>query len=115
MIPTDERFRKQLAFIIEIDKIKHIIRRTKLFDGSKLENDAEHSWHLAVMCLVFSEYANVPVDIAKVVKMVLVHDVVEIDAGDTFIYDEKLMADKAAHEEEAAKQMCIRDRSCSVY
>ncbi|WP_312338961.1 HD domain-containing protein [Sphingobacterium sp.] len=78
---------KQIEFIKEIDKIKYIQRKTKLFNSDRLENDAEHSWHLALMAMVLSEHANQSVDLLKVVKMVLIHDIVEIDAGDTFIYD----------------------------
>jgi putative hydrolase of HD superfamily len=75
-----------LDFIIEIDKVKGIFRRTKLFDGSRRENDAEHSWHLAMMALVLCEHSNEPIDVSKVIKMVLIHDIVEIDAGDYIVY-----------------------------
>lgn len=78
---------KQIEFIREIDKLKYIQRKTRLFNSDRNENDAEHSWHLAVMAIVLAEHSNVPVDLLKVVKMVLIHDIVEIDAGDTFIYD----------------------------
>ncbi len=78
---------KQVAFIKEIDKLKYIQRKTRLFNSDRHENDAEHSWHLAMMALVLAEHANKPIDLLKVVKMVLIHDIVEIDAGDTFIYD----------------------------
>ncbi|WP_116790757.1 HD domain-containing protein [Flavobacterium psychrotrophum] len=78
---------KQLDFIKEIDKVKYIQRKTRLFNSNRNENDAEHSWHLALMALVLAEHSNEPVDILKVVKMVLIHDIVEIDAGDVFIYD----------------------------
>ncbi len=77
---------KQIAFIKEIDKIKYIQRKTKLFNSDRRENDAEHSWHLAMMAIVLSEHANKDIDLLKVLKMVLIHDIVEIDAGDTFIY-----------------------------
>ena len=80
------RFDSQLAFIIEIDKVKAIVRKTKLFDGSRFENDAEHSWSICVMAVLFREYANFPIDLEKVLKMLLIHDVVEIDAGDTYLY-----------------------------
>ncbi len=82
-----EKLLQQIEFIKEIDKLKYILRKTKLFNSNRNENDAEHSWHLAVMAIVLAEHANEPVDILKVVKMLLVHDIVEIDAGDTFIYD----------------------------
>lgn len=78
---------KQIDFIKEIDKLKYIQRKTKLFKSDRNENDAEHSWHLALMALVLAEHSDKPIDILKVLKMVLIHDIVEIDAGDTFIYD----------------------------
>ena len=83
---TDNLLR-QINFIKEIDKVKYIQRKTKLFNSDRNENDAEHSWHLAMMTLVLAEHSDVPIDILKVLKMVLIHDIVEIDAGDTFIYD----------------------------
>ncbi|WP_312745606.1 HD domain-containing protein [Sphingobacterium multivorum] len=82
-----DKLLQQIEFIKEIDKIKYIQRRTKLFNSDRPENDAEHSWHLALMAIVLLEHANQSVDLLKVVKMVLIHDIVEIDAGDTFIYD----------------------------
>ena len=78
---------KQVAFIKEIDKLKYIQRKTKLFNSDRHENDAEHSWHLAMMTIVLAEHSDKPIDVLKVLKMVLIHDIVEIDAGDTFIYD----------------------------
>lgn len=77
----------QIAFIKEIDKVKYIQRKTKLFNSDRNENDAEHSWHLALMAIVLAEHSDEAIDVLKVVKMVLIHDIVEIDAGDTFIYD----------------------------
>lgn len=98
----DERLRKQIEFIVEVDKIKSIFRKTKLFDQSRYENDAEHSWHLAVMVIILSEYSNKPIDLLKVLKMVLIHDIVEIDAGDYIVYtqqtDEKDLKENAAAE-----------------
>jgi putative hydrolase of HD superfamily len=82
-----ERITKQIAFIHEIDKLKYIQRKTALFGSNRAENDAEHSWHLAMMTIVLAEHATTPVDVLKVLKMVLIHDVVEIDAGDIFLYD----------------------------
>jgi putative hydrolase of HD superfamily len=82
-----ERLLKQIEFIKEIDKVKYIQRKTRLFNSDRNENDAEHSWHLALMAIVLAEHSNEPIDIFKVIKMVLIHDIVEIDAGDTFIYD----------------------------
>jgi len=78
---------QQINFIKEIDKVKYIQRKTKLFDSNRHENDAEHSWHLAMMTIVLAGHSNIPIDVLKVLKMVLIHDIVEIDAGDTFIYD----------------------------
>jgi putative hydrolase of HD superfamily len=77
---------KQVSFIKEIDKIKYIQRKTKLFNSERRENDAEHSWHLAVMAMVLAEHSDKTIDLLKVLKMVLIHDIVEIDAGDTFFY-----------------------------
>lgn len=84
-----DRFKKQIDFIIEIDKIKHIIRKTKLFDASRNENDAEHAWHFSLLALILQEYANDRIDVNKVIKMALIHDIVEIDAGDVIAYDTK--------------------------
>lgn len=84
---NEELLDKQIAFIKEIDKIKYIQRKTKLFNSDRHENDAEHSWHLAMMSLVLSPHADHPIDLLKVLKMVLIHDIVEIDAGDIFLYD----------------------------
>ena len=80
-------FEKQMAFIMELDKIKKITRQTYLSDGSRKENDAEHSWHLALMAFVFADYANEKIDVLKTMKMVLLHDVIEIDAGDTYAWN----------------------------
>ncbi len=97
------RLKQQLDFIIEIDKVKQILRQTLLMDASRQENDAEHSWHLAMMALVLAEYANAPVDILKVIKMVLIHDLVEIDAGDTFLYgDARQQEEHRQRERQAA-------------
>ena len=99
-------FEKQFQFLIEIDKMKNILRQTLLADGSRRENDAEHSWHFAVMAMVLFEYAEQDqVDLFRVLKMALVHDLVEVYAGDTFAYDEKGNEDKAAREAEAADKL----------
>ncbi|HYH01701.1 MAG TPA: HD domain-containing protein [Bacillota bacterium] len=99
MKSISERLERQIQFLIEVDQIKHIFRKTKLFNKSRFENDAEHAWHLAVMTLVLGEYANEKVDIAKVIKMVLIHDIVEIDAGDVIVYDTQMR--ELAHEKES--------------
>lgn len=99
----DERMKKQLAFVLEIDKAKNIFRQTHLSGKGRNENDAEHSWHLAIMAYLLREYANEEVDITKVMMMCLIHDIVEIDAGDTYAYDtEGLQTQKAR--EDAAKE-----------
>ncbi|SDT66351.1 putative hydrolases of HD superfamily [Mucilaginibacter mallensis] len=100
-----EHLLKQVAFIHEIDKVKYILRKTKLFNSERNENDAEHSWHLAVMAIILAEYANEPVDVLKVVKMLLIHDVVEIDAGDIFLYDTNISHTNTAAEQKAAERI----------
>ena len=100
-----DRLQQQIAFLLEIDQLKQIFRQTYLIDGSRKENDAEHSWHFAMFALVLAEYAPEPVDVLKVIKMALVHDLVEIDAGDTYLYDEAGNADKAEGEEKAANRI----------
>ncbi len=101
----DARLDSQLLFTAEIDKMTEVLRRTLLINGSRRENDAEHSWHIAVMALLFSEYALEPVDIGRVVQMCVVHDLVEIVAGDTFAYDEEGNRDKEERERKAADQL----------
>ena len=96
---------KQIDFIKEIDKIKYIQRKTKLFNSNRCENDAEHSWHLAMMAIVLAEHSNEPVDILKVVKMVLIHDIVEIDSGDIFIYDTEMNHNNSEEERKAAQRI----------
>jgi putative hydrolase of HD superfamily len=96
---------KQLSFIKEIDKLKYIQRKTKLFNSDRPENDAEHSWHLAMMTIVLAEYSDKPIDVLKVLKMVLIHDIVEIDAGDTFIYDSEKNHTNTDEELIAAKRI----------
>ena len=98
-----DRLEKQLRFILEIDRLKSIYRRTYLVDGTRNENSAEHSWHLALLALTLAEHANEPLDVAKVVRMVLIHDIVEIDAGDTYIYDAQ--GDKVEKERRAADRI----------
>ena len=83
----DERLKKQLDFSLEIDKEKNVFRQTHLSGGVRRENDAEHAWHMAVMAYLLREYANEEVDIGRVMLMCLIHDIVEIDAGDTYAYD----------------------------
>jgi putative hydrolase of HD superfamily len=98
----NRRLHEQIQFLMEIDKLKHVFRRTKLLNGSRYENDAEHAWHLAMMAIVLHECSNEPVELLKVVKMVLIHDVVEIDAGDAFLYDDNNAKLKGEAETKAA-------------
>jgi 5'-deoxynucleotidase YfbR-like HD superfamily hydrolase len=100
-----ERLRRQLEFILEIDRLKGVLRQSYLIDSDRHENSAEHSWHLAVAAMVLAEHAKEKVDVSKVIQMVLVHDLVEIDAGDTFIYDDAANVGKAAREQEAANRL----------
>lgn len=99
------RLTQQLDFILEIDKLKQILRQTRLTDGSRRENSAEHSWHLAMMAIALQEYAATSVDLLRVLKMLLVHDLVEIDAGDTFAFDIQANQDKVAREQQAADRL----------
>ena len=98
-----DRLKKQLEFALEIDKEKNIFRQTHLSNHGRNENDAEHAWHMAIMAYLLREYSNEPVDIGKVMLMCLIHDIVEIEAGDTYAYDEENKKTQAAREE-AAKQ-----------
>ncbi|MCI7739910.1 MAG: HD domain-containing protein [Lachnospiraceae bacterium] len=100
-----ERIEQQAAFAVEIDKVKNIFRQTWLADGSRKENDAEHAWHAALMAVLLAEYSNEPIDILKVVKMLLLHDLVEIDAGDSYAYDEAAQATAHEREQKAADRI----------
>ncbi|MGO4770240.1 HD family hydrolase [Flavobacterium sp. W22_SRS_FK3] len=95
----------QIAFIKEIDKVKYIQRKTKLFNSDRNENDAEHSWHLALMAIVLAGHSDEPINILRVVKMVLIHDIVEIDSGDVFIYDTQKSHDNTDEERLAANRI----------
>lgn len=100
-----DRMKQQIEFLMEVDKVKNIFRQTYLADGKRKENDAEHSWHLALAAFILKEYAAEDVDLLKVIIMVLIHDLVEIDAGDTYAYDEKGAETKRAREEAAADRI----------
>lgn len=103
---VSERLYKQLEFIVEIDKLKQILRQSVITGSLRNENDAEHSWHLAVMAILLAEYAAAKdIDVLRVVKMVLIHDLVEIDAGDTYCYDAKGYEDKDQREQRAADRI----------
>ena len=101
----DERLKKQLDFALEIDKEKNIFRQTLLSGHGRNENDAEHAWHMAIMAYLLREYSNEPVDITRVMLMCLIHDVVEIDAGDTYAYDEEGKKTQKAREEAAKERI----------
>lgn len=102
----NERLHKQLEFLIEIDKVKQVFRNTILLDASRRENDAEHTWHMAVCALMFQEYSNQKeIDMLKVLKIILLHDIVEIYAGDTFAYDEKGNVGRLEREQDAAEKI----------
>jgi 5'-deoxynucleotidase YfbR-like HD superfamily hydrolase len=106
-LPTNltDRFRRQIEFILEVDRLKEVYRQSFVLYADRHENSAEHSWHLAVAALLLAEHANQPVDVSRVIRMALVHDLVEIDAGDTFIYDTAGNIEKAAKEEKAADRI----------
>lgn len=101
----DERLKKQLAFSLEIDKEKNIFRQTHLSGHGRNENDAEHAWHMAIMAYLLREYANEKVDIAKVMLMCLIHDIVEIEAGDTYAYDTEGKKSQKAREDAAKEKL----------
>lgn len=101
----EQRLEKQLAFALEIDKVKSIFRQTHLSGYSRNENDAEHSWHMAIMAYLLREYSNEEIDIAKVMLMCLMHDIVEIDAGDTYAYDTEGLKTKKAREDAAKERV----------
>ncbi|HAS3128668.1 HD domain-containing protein [Vibrio parahaemolyticus] len=101
-----DRLEKQLALLIELDKLKSVLRRTRVKSAEgRLENSGEHSWHVALMAVLMEEHANAPVDICRVMKMLLIHDVVEIDAGDTFVYDTAASKEQAKKEIKAAERL----------
>ena len=101
----DERIAKQIAFAMELDKEKSVFRQTHLSGHGRNENDAEHAWHMAIMAYLLKEYSNEPVDIARVMIMCLIHDVVEIDAGDTYAYDSEGLATQKAREDAAKERI----------
>ena len=104
----DDRLKQQINFILETDRLKSIYRRTYLADGSRFENDAEHSWHLSLMAILLAEYSNSSIDILKVLKMVIIHDIIEIDAGDAYCYD------AAANEGKSEREMAAAERLFSL-
>jgi putative hydrolases of HD superfamily len=100
-----DRLEQQISFLVEADKLKNILRRTLLTDASRRENSAEHSWHLALAAMVLEEYSPAPVDLPRVLRMLIVHDMVEIDAGDTFAYDKAGNATKKDRERRGADRI----------
>lgn len=102
---SNERLEQQLTFLVEADRLKNVLRRALLTDGSRRENSAEHSWHLALEAMVLVEYSPVPVDLPRVLRMLIVHDIVEIDAGDTFAYDTAGNATKKDREQRGADRI----------
>jgi len=102
---TSERLARQLRFVLELDRAKLVLRRTYITDGSRLENDGEHMWHVMLAGLVLAEHADEPVDPVRLALMLAVHDIVEIDAGDTFVY-----ADAAAHADKAVREQAAAER-----
>ncbi|WP_373232190.1 HD family hydrolase [Cohnella sp.] len=103
---SNDRLAGQISFLVEIDKLKGVLRKTFLMDKSRLENTAEHSWHVSLMAIVLQEHANNPaVDLNRVIRMLLLHDLVEIDAGDTFAYDTQGYLDKEEREQAAANRL----------
>ena len=111
------RFTSQLAFLLELDHLKNIYRRTYVLHEDRRENDAEHSFHLAIMACILAEHARQPVDVLHTVKMVLIHDVVEIDAGDTYCYDTEGYKTKAAREQKVADRLfaLLPEEQCREY
>ena len=99
------RLEQQMNFIMEVDKLKNIVRQNYLMDGSRKEDDADHSWHLALMCILLCEHSNQEIDVLRTVLMVLIHDIVEIDAGDTYAYDPAANKSKKERELKAADRI----------
>ena len=101
----NERFQKQLSFILEADKLKNVERQTHITGFTRRENDAEHSWHMAMMLYLLKEYSNKDFDLAKAMMMALIHDIVEIDAGDTYAYDETALSSQKEREDKACERI----------
>ena len=115
MIYDTERLQKQIEFVIEIDKLKNIYRQTYVLGEERKENDSEHSWHIALMAFLLAEYSEKTIDVLKTMKMLLIHDIVEIDAGDTYCYDAEGYKTKAEREEKAAQRIfgLLPENRCS--
>ena len=104
-MPQNANLEAQIAFLVEVDKLKSVLRRNYAIHGDRRENSAEHSWHVALFAMVLAEHSNEPVDINRVVKMLVIHDIVEVDAGDTFIYDDAGKETQVAREKRAADRL----------
>jgi putative hydrolase of HD superfamily len=104
-MPDTSPIGRQLQFIRELDQLKHVLRQTSLIDGSRRENSAEHSWHIATMAIILAEHSAEPFDLGRALRLLLLHDVVEIDAGDTFCYDADGNLDKELREQRAAERL----------
>lgn len=100
-----DRLAQQIGFVVEIDKLKSVLRQSILVSGERRENSAEHSWHVATMAILLAEHAEGPVDLGRVIKMLLIHDIVEVDAGDTYCYDDESVLRQADREQEAANRL----------
>lgn len=100
-----DRLSQQIHFIVQVDKLKHVLRQSYLIHAERRENSAEHSWHLAIAAMLLADYANAPLDLLRVLKMLLIHDIIEIDAGDTYCFDHQSLVDKAARERQAASRL----------
>lgn len=103
--PIAPRLQQQLAFLLEIDRLKSVLRQSRLIGVDRRENSAEHSWHLAMLALILAEYSDEPIDLMRVISLVLIHDIVEIDAGDTYCYDTAALSSKADREAQAAARI----------
>ena len=101
----NDRLKRQVDFLLEIDRLKHVLRQTILLDGSRRENTVEHSWHISVSAMLFAEHAADDIDLSRTIRMLLLHDIVEIDAGDTYCYDEQGKVDQHARESRAADRL----------
>ncbi|TSK09117.1 MAG: HD domain-containing protein [Geobacter sp.] len=102
---SDQRLVQQIRFVLEVEKLKNILRMTPLLNTARRENDAEHTWELTLMAVVFAEHADEPFDLCRTLKMLIIHDIVEIDAGDTFIYDSAALQDQEVREKAAADRI----------
>jgi putative hydrolase of HD superfamily len=111
----NEKLEKRLDFIIEIDKVKNIVRKSKLFDNSRFENDAEHSWTICIMAFLLKEYSNITINLEKVIFMLLIHDIVEIDAGDTFLYSDKRNTVQGVERKAAERIFGLLDKTQKEY